>query len=79
MKLSNKTNRQLSIAVGLLAFLAFVVQGLGSTWGFEAIAKQLVSTALIVSAGVNVYFLGSTSQKSINENKREADDEAVSK
>lgn len=71
MKLNSKMNRNLSVAVGLLAFAAFIVQGLGSTWGFEAIAKQLVSTALLFSAGINVYFLGSTSQKTIGEAKNE--------
>lgn len=75
MKLNSNTNRQLSIAVGVLAFLAFVVQGLGDTWGFDAVAKQLTSTALIVSAGINVYFLGSTSQKTIGEKQ---DEEAAS-
>ena len=39
MKLKPSTTRQLSIAVGLLSFAAFIVQGLGDTWGFQAIAK----------------------------------------
>lgn len=74
MKLKTKTTRQLSIAVGLLSFAAFVVQGLGATWGFEALAKQLVSTALLVAGGVNVYFLGVTNQKNTEEKeKRDAE------
>lgn len=63
MKLKPSTTRQLSIAVGLLSFAAFIVQGLGSTWGFEALSKQLVQTALLFAGGVNVYFLGVTNQK----------------
>lgn len=63
MKLKPSTTRQLSIAVGLLSFTAFIIQGLGSTWGFEALSKQLVQTALLFAGGVNVYFLGVTNQK----------------
>jgi len=68
MKLKKKTTRQLSIAVGLLSFIAFVIQGLGSTWGFEEVAKQLTQTALLFSGGINIYFLGVTNQKN-NEDK----------
>nr|DAV92254.1 MAG TPA: hypothetical protein [Bacteriophage sp.] len=71
MKLEKKTTRQLSIAVGLLSFGAFVVQGLGDIWGFAAIAKQLTSTALLFAGGVNVYFLGVTNQKN-NQDRKEA-------
>lgn len=63
MKLKKKTTRQLSIAVGLLSFTAFIVQGLGSTWGFEAVAYQITQTALLFSGGINIYFLGVTAQK----------------
>lgn len=71
MKLEKKTTRQLSIAVGLLSFGAFIVQGLGEIWGFAAVAKQLSATALLVSGGVSVYFLGVTSQKN-NQDKKES-------
>ena len=67
MKLEKKTTRQLSIAVGLLSFGAFVVQGLGDIWGFAAVAKQLTSTALLF--GVNIYFLGVTNQKNDQDKK----------
>ena len=63
MQLKKKTTRQLSIAVGLLSFIAFIIQGLGSTWGFEELSKQLVQTALLFGGGVNIYFLGVTNQK----------------
>ena len=71
MKLEKKTTRQLSIAVGLLSFGAFIIQGLGSTWGFEALSKQLVQTALLFAGGVNVYFLGVTNQKN-NQDRKES-------
>lgn len=63
MKLKKSTTRQLSIAVGILSFMAFVIQGLGSTWGFEELAKQITQTALLISGGINIYFLGVTNQK----------------
>lgn len=71
MKLNKKTTRQLSIAVGLLSFMAFIIQGLGSTWGFEEVAKQITQTALLFSGGINIYFLGVTDYK----NKQEKDNE----
>lgn len=73
MKLKKKTTRQLSIAVGLLSFAAFVVQGLGTTWGFEGFANQLTQTALLFSGGINIYFLGVTNQK--NNAEKEQEDE----
>lgn len=66
---SKKITRKLSIAVGLLSFAAFIVQGLGETWGFDAVSKQIVQTCLIVSGAINVFFLGSTTQKELTEKK----------
>lgn len=71
MKLKKSTTRQLSIAVGLLSFSAFVIQGLGTTWGFEELAKQITQTALLFSGGINIYFLGVTNHK----NNMEKEDE----
>lgn len=70
MKLKTSTTRQLSVAVGLLSFGAFIIQGLGPIWGFEAVAKQLVTTALLIAGGVNVYFLGVSSQKNTTEKEQ---------
>ena len=67
IKTNKKMTRKLSIAVGLLAFAAFVVQGLGDTWGFPAVAKQITQTCLLVSGGINIFFLGSTAQKEMDE------------
>lgn len=71
MKLGKKTTRQLSIAVGLLSFIAFIIQGLGSTWGFEAVAQQITQTALLFSGGINIYFLGVTNYKNSQEKDNE--------
>ena len=71
MKLKKSTTRQLSIAVGLLSFSAFVIQGLGTTWGFEELAKQITQTALLFSGGINIYFLGVTNQKNNVDKEKE--------
>lgn len=71
MKLKKKTTRQLSIAVGLLSFTAFIIQGLSSTWGFEEVGKQLTQTALLFSGGINIYFLGITAQKNNEDKERD--------
>lgn len=62
--------RRLSVAVGLLSFAAFIVQGLGTTWGFESVAYQIAQTALLFSGGINIYFAGSSIQKNIEEKKQ---------
>lgn len=71
MQLKTKTTRKLSIAVGLLSFAAFIVQGLGGTWGFDEVAKQITQTALLFSGGINIYFLGITSQKDIADKEKQ--------
>lgn len=68
---SISTQRKLSIAVGLLSFFAFVIQALGSTWGFQEVSTQIVQTCLAVSGGISIYFLGSTTQKITEEKKNE--------
>nr|DAF36079.1 MAG TPA: hypothetical protein [Caudoviricetes sp.] len=79
MKLQKKTTRQLSIAVGILSFMAFIIQGLGSTWGFEAVAKQLTQTALLFSGGINIYFLGVTNQKNNADEEKELNEKSGKK
>lgn len=73
IKVGKKLTRKLSIAVGLLSFFAFVIQGLSTTWGFEQIGQQITQTALLFSGAINLFFLGSTTQKTITENKDEKD------
>lgn len=65
------TQRKLSIAVGLLSFAAFIVQGLSTTWGFQSVGEQITQTALLFSGGINLYFLGATTQKITDDNKKE--------
>lgn len=67
IKTPKKITRKLSLAVGLLSFAAFIIQGLGTTWGFESVGNQITQTALLFSGGINVFFLGSTTQKEIGE------------
>lgn len=64
---SSSMMRKLSIAVGLLSFAAFVIQGLGTTWGFKGVGEQITQTLLLFSGGINIYFAGSTVQKNITE------------
>lgn len=71
IKTTKKITRKLSTAVGLLSFVAFIVQGLGTTWGFESVAQQLTQTALLFSGAINVFFLGTTTQKNITEKSDE--------
>lgn len=66
---SISTTKKLSIAVGLLSFAAFVVQGLGTTWGFADIGEQITQTCLLFSGAVNLFFLGNTTQKITQEKK----------
>lgn len=71
MIMKKKITRQLSIAVGLLSFSAFIIQGLGPTWGFDELAKQITQTALLFSGGINIYFLGVTNQKNNEEKEKQ--------
>ena len=71
IKATKKVTRKLSVAVGLLSFAAFIVQGLGTTWGFDSVAQQITQTALLFSGAINIFFLGDTNRK----NMEEADNE----
>lgn len=71
IKTSKKVMRKLSIAVGLLSFTAFVIQGLSTTWGFDAVGYQITQTCLLFSGAINIYFAGSTTQKEIAEKEGE--------
>lgn len=71
VKTSISTQRKLSIAVGLLSFAAFIIQGLGQSWGFQNVAEQLTQTALLFAGGINIYFIGTTTQKIAEERKED--------
>lgn len=67
MKLNQSTNRKLSMAMGILSFVAALVLFQGDTWGFPELAKQIFSSITGTISLVNLYFLGSTTQKISNE------------
>lgn len=71
IKATKKVTRKLSTAVGLLSFGAFIVQGLAKTWGFEPIGEQIVETCLLVSGAINIFFLGSTTLKNMEDKANE--------
>ena len=73
IKTTKKITRKLSVAVGLLSFAAFIIQGLGQTWGFDAVAQQITQTALLFSGAINIFFLGDTTRKNMTENENEKD------
>lgn len=65
--------RKLSIATGVLSFAAFIIQGLGRTFGFEPVAEQIVQVCLLFSGGFSIYFGSATTQKITEENKNAKD------
>ena len=70
IKTTKKITRKLSIASGLLSFSAFIIQGLGQTWGFPELGEQLTQTALFVSGAIGIYFLGDTTRKNMEDNEK---------
>ena len=69
IKVNKKITRKLSIATGLLSFCAFIIQGLGATYGFEPIANQITQTFLLFNGAIGIFFLGDTTRKEIEEKK----------
>lgn len=70
MKLKASTNKKISIALGVLTFVAAFVLVQGDIWGFSAFAKQIFAAITGTTALVNVYFLGSTTEKIKEDNKK---------
>ena len=70
IKFNKKITRKLSIATGLLSFVAFIVQGLGSTYGFEPVANQITQTFLLFNGAIGIFFLGDTTRKEIEEKEK---------
>ena len=73
IKVNKKITRKLSVATGLLSFVAFIIQGLGSTYGFESVANQITQTFLLFNGAIGIYFLGDTTRKEIEEKANEKD------
>lgn len=65
--LKQSTNRKISMAMGVLSFIAALVLFQGDTWGFPELAKQIFASITGTISLVNLYFLGSTTQKISNE------------
>lgn len=61
--------RKLSIATGLLSFSAFIVSGLGQTFGFQPVAEQITQVCLLFAGAFSFYF-GSTTTQKIQEEKK---------
>ena len=74
IKVNKKITRKLSVATGLLSFVAFIVQGLGATYGFQAVANQITQTFLLFNGAIGIFFLGDTTRKNIQEKEDEKDD-----
>ena len=70
MQPSKKLTRQLSIAAGLLSFVAFVISMLGDTWGFEKSGMQIAQTCTGISGAINLFFLGVTSYKNMEDKEK---------
>lgn len=64
------TNKKISVALGILTFVAAFVLLQGDVWGFDAFAKQVFSAITGTTALVNLYFLGSTTEKLSKGNKQ---------
>lgn len=73
IKTPMSVQRKLSVAVGILSFLAFILSQISKTWGFEPVANQIVETMLIVSGAISIYFGSATVQKEITEREDEED------
>lgn len=70
MKLKASTNKKISIALGILTFVAAFIVLQGGIWGFDELAKQIFTAITGTTALVNIYFLGSTAQKVTEEGKK---------
>ena len=74
IKVNKKITRKLSVATGLLSFIAFIVQGLGATYGFEPVAQQITQTFLLFNGAIGIFFLGDTTRKEIEEKSKNEKD-----
>ena len=69
IKTSLPVQRKLSLAAGILSATAAFISLIKGTWGFDGVGDQIVTTLLAATTIINLYFLGSTSQKITGEKK----------
>lgn len=67
IKVSMTVKQKLSVAVGVLSAIAFLITKLSVTFGFQAAGSQIVEVILAVVACLNIYFGASTVQKNQDE------------
>lgn len=67
IKTSMTVKQRLSVAVGILSAIAFLITKFSLIFGFEAVGSQIVEVILAVSACLNIYFGASTVQKNQDE------------
>lgn len=72
IKVSLSTQRKLSLAAGILSAIAAFISLIKSTWGFDGVGEQIVTTLLAANTVINMYFFGSTSQKIAEDKKDES-------
>ena len=60
---SMTVKQKLSVTVGVLSAIAFLITKLSVTFGFQPVGEQIVEVILAVSAVLNIYFGASTVQK----------------
>lgn len=63
IEVSMTTKQKLSVAVGVLSLVAFMITQLKDIWGFGGWAEQFVATILAVAGAINIYFGSATVQK----------------
>lgn len=71
IKVSISTQKKLSLAAGILSAIATFVSLIKSTWGFDGVGDQIVTTLMAANTVINLYFFGSTGQKITEGNKNE--------
>ena len=70
IKTSLSVQRKLSLAAGILSAIAYFISVIKGTWGFEKPGEQIVQTFLAANSVINLFFLGSTTEKIRTEKKK---------
>jgi hypothetical protein len=70
IKVSMSIQKKLSLAAGILSAIAYFISVIKGTWGFDAVGEQIVQTFLAANSVINLFFLGSTTEKIRTEKKK---------